>query len=660
MNKKGWHASLFKKRRTCPLIKKLSSLFLLIAILFGFSQVQTQATGDLDRYNYVSLYYENMDVKIDVTETGLVKINTVIDAQFNNRLHGIQVFLPQRYEMTFTDPETNYPTEKAYYWKVSNIQNKSNEDLDISTIENGVLRLRFGDPDIYVTGPMRYEYYYEVQTYDLDYKDLEMFYWNIVGTGHEVDTKNVTFEVTLPKPVTNPLYIHSGYYYSLDNEYVDYTFENNQVIKGHSVDGLPRGVGITAQVDVEPGYFDYPERPDYTMVGIGALGIGALVSFYWFIRHGRDGDIVITIEHEAPKDLSSAMVGYIYNDGASTKEVLSLIVEWASKGYLHIEEVSEDNMKLTKLKELPEDVVSYEARFFEDIFKNRTEVTTSELENKFYNQVSFATTGLTHYFKNKDRRLWNAKSNTFKVFSHILAGLLMAVFVGLIVYNRFFITNYGLFASVITFFIAEFFAIIQTLLYKDYTIQSKGKKIVDIILSLVTTAIFVAIYFVLMHIFGALDFRAFIAIVLYFIIVIATINMGQRTKYARQKLGNILGLRTFIEEADKERLELLVHDNPTYFYDVLPYAYVLGISDVWSKKFEGIAMPAPQGYTGSTFSPIYYTNNLNNMMHRTERSMTSVPAPKGSGGGGFGGGSFGGGGGGFSGGGFGGGGSGGW
>jgi uncharacterized membrane protein len=103
---------------------------------------------------------------------------------------------------------------------------------------------------------------------------------------------------------------------------------------------------------------------------------------------------------------------------------------------------------------------------------------------------------------------------------------------------------------------------------------------------------------------------------------------------------------------------MLVKDDPEYFYKILPYAYVLNVSDVWSKKFESIAIPQPSWYASSTpgyFNSFLFMNSMNHTLGTMNRAMTSAPRSRG-GGGGFGGG----GGGGFSGGGFGGGGGGHW
>ena len=122
--------------------------------------------------------------------------------------------------------------------------------------------------------------------------------------------------------------------------------------------------------------------------------------------------------------------------------------------------------------------------------------------------------------------------------------------------------------------------------------------------------------------------------------------LTKRTPYGNKMLGKIKGFKTFLETAEKDKLEALVHENPTYFYDILPYAYVLDVSDTWMSKFESIALEAPDWYTGSTaFNIVTFHTFMNSTMTSATQSMSSSPSSGGSGGGSAGGGSGGGGGG---------------
>ncbi|MDD4146583.1 MAG: DUF2207 domain-containing protein, partial [Clostridia bacterium] len=76
--------------------------------------------------------------------------------------------------------------------------------------------------------------------------------------------------------------------------------------------------------------------------------------------------------------------------------------------------------------------------------------------------------------------------------------------------------------------------------------------------------------------------------------------MPKRTVYGNELLGKIKGFKTFLKTAKKPKLEILVREDPAYFYNILPYAYVLGVSDKWIKKFESIAVKAPDWYCGNS------------------------------------------------------------
>ena len=67
--------------------------------------------------------------------------------------------------------------------------------------------------------------------------------------------------------------------------------------------------------------------------------------------------------------------------------------------------------------------------------------------------------------------------------------------------------------------------------------------------------------------------------------------MGRKTEYGEMISARIKGFRDFLVTAEKDKLESLVEKNPHYFYDILPYTYVLNISKKWVNKFENIKMP---------------------------------------------------------------------
>ena len=110
--------------------------------------------------------------------------------------------------------------------------------------------------------------------------------------------------------------------------------------------------------------------------------------------------------------------------------------------------------------------------------------------------------------------------------------------------------------------------------------------------------------------------------------------LAQRTAYGNEILGKIKGFKNFLETAEKDRLEALVNENPTYFYDILPYTYVLGVSDTWIKKFETINLKAPTWYDSSTsFDMITFSSFMNNTMISAQSAMSSSSSSSSSSGG---------------------------
>ena len=118
-------------------------------------------------------------------------------------------------------------------------------------------------------------------------------------------------------------------------------------------------------------------------------------------------------------------------------------------------------------------------------------------------------------------------------------------------------------------------------------------------------------------------------------------------------LGKIKGFKNFLNTVEKDKLEAMVLENPTYFYDILPYTYVLGISNTWIKEFEAISVSQPDWYDSPNSFDIFMFNSfINSTMSSAESVMASSPSSSsssssgGSSGGGFSGGGSGGGGGG--------------
>lgn len=124
-------------------------------------------------------------------------------------------------------------------------------------------------------------------------------------------------------------------------------------------------------------------------------------------------------------------------------------------------------------------------------------------------------------------------------------------------------------------------------------------------------------------------------------LIICLKYLQKRTPYGNQILGKLKGFKNFLETTEKDKLEAMVMQDPSYFYNILPYTYALGVSDKWIKKFETISLQAPSWYDSPTgFNVFAFGSFMNNTMTSAQKSMSSSSSSSsgGSSGGGSGGG----------------------
>ena len=622
--------------------KIFKSLLLLFVMLFSLVLPVSADSSDYD------IYGDQISVTMDIQEDGRIDVKTILDVTFNESRQGIFVELPQEYQMTINDRNMNY------FFPITDIDVQSHE-VSVDRSRAGVV-LRLGTEGDYLTGPERFEYSYTINTKDLRLDGYQMLYMNIVGQGWQFPIARTEFALNFPKTIDDEVY----FYATEGNLPVDYTITGNTI--SGSFNGVLDRQALTVEKPLPEGYFVFPEY-NYGIYGLMAAGaIGALILLLYFL-FGRDPIVIESVEFEPPKGLSSAEIGYVYRGYSKSKDVISLIIYWASKGYLRIVELDEkkDDIQLEKIMDLSKDAPVEERRFFNAIFKTGDVVKTSDLTTKLGATVAHATANLNKRFINSPKdRVFDRKASFFKVVSLMLVGLIPSIYLGLEAYSVDGYSTSGVIAFGVSFAIYFILALLGSYFLSFHQVHGKAKRNGNIIVFvLVTAGVSFLLYF--FFIFNVkIQFTALA--VLYSISVLAAANTGRRTPVGARWLGQILGLRRFIKVAEKDRLIALVEETPEIFYNILPYAYVLGVTDVWSKKFESIAMKQPDWYVSSNpnFSTYLLWSSLNRSMSTINTAMVSVPAPTGSSGGGgsFGGG--GGGGGGFSGGGFGGGGGGGW
>jgi predicted GTPase len=94
---------------------------------------------------------------------------------------------------------------------------------------------------------------------------------------------------------------------------------------------------------------------------------------------GRDEKAVKTVEFYPPDGMTSAEVGYAIDGFVDNKDVISLIIYWADKGYLKIKTIKKDEFELLKQKDPDDKMKLYEKQMFNKMFGDSRSVTAQDL-----------------------------------------------------------------------------------------------------------------------------------------------------------------------------------------------------------------------------------------------------------------------------------------
>lgn len=340
---------------------------------------------------------------------------------------------------------------------------------------------------------------------------------------HYDNTKinNMSVTVNMPKDFGNEIMFLKGNE-DITNE-VNYQINNNSI--NIYVDDYLLDNSLTMNITLPNNYFvsgTYNYGFLSLLIYIGIIVISIGSIIAWKKYSTNSTKRVETVELYAPDDLDSAQVGFIYGEDNIKKLTVSLIVSLASKGYISIEEI--DNRKYNII----------------NLGKNGTNLKKLTITEQLVYQ---------ELFKNGDSNILSEDQSFGKVFEKISSCL-------------------------------------ENVVNKKIN-NSSTKKIMNTVSSLLIISI---IAWMIAYLFiKDLDPKFAIVCLISFIAIFVTgfvsIFMNQKTDYGQIIYAKVLGFKNYLNTAEKGQLETLVNDDPDYFYNILPYTYVLGVSDKWISTF---------------------------------------------------------------------------
>ncbi len=546
-------------------------------------EISDDESSDIDPY-----VIDNYDVKATVDKYNKLHIEETIKVTFNKYRHGIMRTIDKIYHVARVNGSKSTVYAIISNVKVSSHSSAVREGGDSTTIKLGSS----------LTYAKRHETYRLSYDYDLGTDPLsssDEFYFNIIGTGWNTNIGRVTFRITMPEEFSGkPGFSTGSYGERSGSDIVKYNV-NGRVIAGHTTGRLLAGEALTIRLELPQGYFKLdPVKTTiakFVFIVPVIAGVIALVLSIMILRKEKSKSTPV-IQYTAPDGLNSLELVFANDDTIPHKNAASMVVYLANKGYLTID-IDGENFTLTKLKDYDGQNES-ERIFMNGLFNNDhpSKVAKAELEGEFYKTVSATISTISRgRLKTKYFEKHNRVKTILKVIQWVAIAILLicAGLATLLEQNP--SEALGSMAFIVAFTVFPLFFVLQPTTKQFSPVFTK---ILCIIVAITPAVVLQALYFRYPTAITTGISSIFIMIGAYI-----TRDVITRTEDGYRIKGEIMGFKEFIETVDKPRLEALLAETPTLFYDIIPYAYVLDVHKKWVDKFEGIALQPADWYSSS-------------------------------------------------------------
>ncbi len=593
---------------------KVFTTFILMTIIFSFLNVQDVSA--LEKFEI-----DRLDVTIEVHEDGTYDIKEDYVINYTKPSLGIYRDIPTRYEMSFFD-ENGKEHKKVYKFPATDIQ-VIGEEFSVDSQFEGEQIIVGPESGPRYTGIREFSIVYKVHTQAISLDgQKEAFFQNLVSSWH-TPVHEFHAKVSFDKDIDLSALVVKGMS-GLGEFPVDCNIGDNEfTCDVYESVSFGQGNGITAQIPLPDDYFNRISKGGIFTFGLMAAGVLMVMSILFKVLYGKRPLVIEKISFQAPTGYNSPMVGYVYNDRASVDNMYSMLFEWANKGFIIITESEDESISFKKRKDI-ETEVAFERQLFNTMFYTDEEITTDDWQEKNVYQAFLALIGDVGAAVRRKGEIYNKLSQTLMTAVVTFSFIALALFTFTIINSSYM----NFFQSVLT---TGFLMVLQILSFSVFSYAfgrciKNNKKgfivfwaLIYFVVSLVGTYFIIGFNTILEGLqINTTLYLLFVALIN--LALVFGISIKVRTQHGADIYGEVKGLRTFIKYAKEDELIAMQKENPHLYYDVLPYAQVFGMSDLWLRQFREIEIPQSPYYT------TYRTSTFNNylLMRSLTSSMNSI------------------------------------
>ncbi len=578
-----------------------------------------EETYYVTQWDYSAVVHENNTW--DVTEHLVVQFNA-------DDLHGI--FLNKARVFCALGKYNDAIEPYYYHLNISNL-NVSEDYITMTEDDDPQdnLIVRIGDEYSVVTGTKEYTISYTIE-YPADrMSEKDFIFHSVMGADWQSDVLDFRFDVRFDKPLpesaVNSVKVYSGDWGNTEyqTDMSEYCHVTSEGFSGEII-GLSSHTAVTFYTELPDGFFnvdDSSSSMNYVLLAVLLLIVGWLL-YKFFTSQVKFP--VASVEFYPPDGISSAEAGTIIDESADVKDITSLIPWFAHRGHIQIKELGKDkdnDIELTMLKPLPADAPDYQRVFFNDVLFAKGDVVRMKELGDCHNEMKTTHTLLNDSFKGP-KQLYRIKADI--TLGGIMVGVLLFFLTATNHYVNVFEGDTLLTSIIVTasYMVSLF---LRTCYYASVRAFNKKANIFHTAVTVLLCILSLGTNYHLMA--GPNTIIPFeimsVIILLSFVVAYYSHRASEDTDYKLQMTGKLIGLREFIKTAEQDRLKMLVDDNPEYFYDILPYAMVFGLTKKWANQFQNIDFNRPSWYIGDALFMSYSGYGIANALAHSMNGAAS-------------------------------------
>jgi uncharacterized protein (TIGR04222 family) len=359
-------------------------------------------------------------VGIRILSDGDLKITETIDYDFGTtRHHGIFRTIPTR----FPYDEVN---DRVYPINDVTAQSDAPDDVDVSE-EGSFTKVRIGDPDVEISGRHTYTLTYRVEGALNTFPDHDELYWNAIGHEWQAPIERARVTVAAPASITR-VTCFQGYEGSTEpcaratSDASEGSFRPGRELSPFEgltvVVAMPKGAVPEPRPILEERWSverAFSANPRTVTASLALLALLGGVLFRMWSREGRDrrflgsqidqvmgtasgeeeavplgeGDFEAPVEFAPPEGVRPGQIGTLLDERANVIDVTATIVDLAGRGFLLIQEIprhglfSKDDWTLIRLEKKEIELLPFERKLLDGLFRDGNEVKVSELKTTF-------------------------------------------------------------------------------------------------------------------------------------------------------------------------------------------------------------------------------------------------------------------------------------